>query len=92
MASKRQLKEQEIIRKKIVNTAREIMEEKGLEKLSIRSITNRMGYSPGIIYHYFDDKDAIIEEILFESYEKILKAIKIDDNVFVAKSKNKSSF
>ncbi|WP_088369707.1 TetR family transcriptional regulator [endosymbiont 'TC1' of Trimyema compressum] len=29
-----------------------------------------MGYSPGIIYHYFNNKDEIIEAILFESYEK----------------------
>ena len=48
------------------------MKEKGLEKVSIRGITNRMGYLPGIIYHYFNNKDEIIEAILFESYEKIL--------------------
>ena len=38
MASNRQLKEQELIREKILNTAREILEAKGLEKVSIREV------------------------------------------------------
>ncbi|QVK19248.1 TetR/AcrR family transcriptional regulator [Mycoplasmatota bacterium] len=75
MSRERQLKKQEEIRNKILNIAKKIITEKGVEHLSIRKITNELDYSPGIIYHYFKDKNEIIETLAKDGYMKILSAI-----------------
>ena len=56
MANKIKTKKHEEIKELIVKITKEIIKEEGLDKVSIRKITNRMGYSPGIVYHYFSDK------------------------------------
>lgn len=59
----------------ILNAAREIIAEEGFDSLSIRKIANRIEYSPSIIYHYFKDKDDIVNHLLRESYQKIIGAL-----------------
>lgn len=75
MSKSRQQKKQEEIRRKILDAARKIIAKEGLEGLSIRKITNAMDYSPAIIYHYFKDKNEIIETIMAEGFGKILSSI-----------------
>nr|WP_307897282.1 TetR/AcrR family transcriptional regulator [Clostridium botulinum] len=67
--------EKEIIRKKIIDTASEILVEEGYENLSIRKIANKIEYSPGIIYHYFKDKSEIVTFVVQQGYGRILKSI-----------------
>ncbi|SHI93442.1 transcriptional regulator, TetR family [Clostridium cavendishii DSM 21758] len=71
----RRKQEKEIIRRKIIDTASEILTSEGYENLSIRKIANKIEYSPGIIYHYFKDKAEIVTYIVEEGYGKILKSI-----------------
>lgn len=59
----------------ILSAAREIIAEEGLYSLSIRKIANRIEYSPSVIYHYFQDKDDIVNHLLRESYQKIIGAL-----------------
>ncbi|KOA20429.1 HTH-type transcriptional regulator BetI [Clostridium homopropionicum DSM 5847] len=83
MSRERQLKKQEEIRKIILEAARNIILKEGIQGLSIRKITNAIEYSPAIVYHYFKDKNQIVESIATEGYEKILAAIrsvKVDEN------------
>lgn len=84
LSRQRQLSKKEETKKLIVDVARKIMIEEGVQKLSIRKITNELSYSPGIIYHYFKDKNEIVDTILKENYIKILKSLssvkKYDDN------------
>lgn len=75
MSRERQLKKQEEIKNKILIVAKKIITEKGVERLSIRKITNELDYSPGIIYHYFKDKNEIIETLAKEGYMKILLSL-----------------
>jgi len=49
MSRKRQQQQAEEIRSRILEIARRIISEEGLEALSIRRITNEMGYSSGSI-------------------------------------------
>lgn len=63
MSSERQLKRNEETRKAIIDTAIAIGLEEGFEELSIRKITDRLGYSSGIVYHYFKDKQEILDTI-----------------------------
>lgn len=59
----------------ILNAAREIITTEGLDSLSIRKIANRIEYSPSVIYHYFQDKDDIINHLMKKSYQRILGAL-----------------
>lgn len=76
MGKKRQLEKQEEIRKIILEVSRNIISREGIEGLSIRKITNAMDYSPSIIYHYFKDKNEIIETIVNEGFEQILTSVR----------------
>lgn len=75
MGRERQTLKKEETRQLILDTARTIVAEEGMDKLSIRKITRILDYSPGIIYHYFKDKDEIMDNILQEGYKKILRSL-----------------
>lgn len=74
ITQRRQL-EKELIRKKIIAAASDILVEEGYENLSIRKIASRIEYSPSIIYHYFKDKAEIVAYVVQEGYGNILKNI-----------------
>ena len=75
MSKERQIRRQEEIRKKILDVARDIISKEGIQGLSIRKITNTIDYSPAIIYHYFKDKNEIVETLTSEVYRRILASI-----------------
>lgn len=75
MTKERQLRKQEEIRSSILDAAKGIIERDGVQGLSIRKITNAIEYSPAIIYHYFKDKNEIVETLVEEGYRKILAAV-----------------
>lgn len=64
----RQEREREEMRILILETAGQLIAEGGIEKLSIRKIADKIEYSPGIIYHYFQGKEDIIEQVLQKGY------------------------
>jgi len=49
----------------ILDAARRIVDEKGVEKLTIRGIAQALEYSVGAIYEYFDSKESILEALYF---------------------------
>lgn len=59
----------------IINLARQIILEEGLENISIRKIANKLQQTPGIIYHYFKDKDEIFLAIVEAGYQGIIKVL-----------------
>ena len=65
------MSEKEEIRRKIVETAKEIITEDGYEILSMRKIAARIDYWAGIIYHYFKDKQEIADIVCREYLEEI---------------------
>lgn len=66
----------EQIKQQIINKARDIISKEGISGLTIRKITNAIGYSPGIVYHYFLDKDEIVNHIFNMGYQQILSSVK----------------
>lgn len=54
------------MRESILAEARRIVSEQGAEQLSMRAIARALGYSPGALYEYFRDKEAVIHELYFE--------------------------
>lgn len=71
----RKEREREEMRELILNAASEIITTEGLDKLSVRKIATRIEYSPAIIYHYFADKEDILNNLLKRGYQKILNAL-----------------
>ncbi|MEW5956900.1 MAG: TetR/AcrR family transcriptional regulator [Chloroflexota bacterium] len=51
-------------KKAILETAQELVAEKGPEGLSIREIARRIDYSPAGLYEYYESKDEIIAAIV----------------------------
>ncbi|MDZ5010100.1 TetR family transcriptional regulator, partial [Clostridium perfringens] len=72
---KRRDREIEEMRELILSAANEIIALEGFEKLSIRKIAKKIEYSPAIIYHYFNDKEEIINNLMLKGYKKIVSAI-----------------
>ncbi|MDL2236734.1 TetR/AcrR family transcriptional regulator [Christensenellaceae bacterium OttesenSCG-928-K19] len=56
----------------ILGTAQKIYKEEGAQALTIRKIAKQMEYSPGIIYHYFKNKEEILAILREEGFHKIL--------------------
>ena len=74
----RQQRQQTLIdsrRALVLDAARAVFAEKGIEGASVREIAKRAGYTPGAIYSYFDSKEAIYAALLEESLERLNAAV-----------------
>lgn len=71
----RKERERDEKRELILSAANGIIAEDGIDSLSIRKIASRIDYSPSIIYHYFKDKDDIIDQLMGKSYQKIVSVL-----------------
>lgn len=79
-AQERKERERKEMQGIILTAAKEIFTEEGLEKLSIRKIAHRIEYSPAIIYHYFKDKEDIVNNIMKKGYGKIVEELSLVGN------------
>jgi AcrR family transcriptional regulator len=57
------------MRAAILAEARRIVTEQGLDQLSMRAIARALGYSPGALYEYFRDKEAILHALYFDGVD-----------------------
>ncbi|GAA0737301.1 TetR/AcrR family transcriptional regulator [Clostridium oceanicum] len=71
----RREKEKSEMKKNILKAANEIIKEEGIDNLSIRKIAKKIDYSAPIVYHYFKDKEDIINTIMIRGYQKIMREI-----------------
>ncbi|MDP1740144.1 MAG: TetR/AcrR family transcriptional regulator [Polaromonas sp.] len=55
----------------VLDAARAVFEQLGIEGASIREIARQAGYTPGAIYSYFESKEAIYGALLAESLERL---------------------
>ena len=70
----RQLRRQALAgvrRELVLDAARSVFFELGMEKTSIREIAHRAGYTPGAIYSYFASKEALYGALLAESLDRL---------------------
>ncbi|MCO6148480.1 TetR/AcrR family transcriptional regulator [Flavobacterium sp. NRK1] len=82
MGSKeRILRQKEETRSNILKAARSIVKEEGWQGLSMRKIADKIEYTAPIIYEYFSNKEAILQELTckgFSILSKDLEAAKIE--------------
>lgn len=69
--AERREREKEALRTRIVEAARDIVSEKGLDALSMRAIAERVEYSPGTLYLYFRDKDELLNDVVAEGFRRL---------------------
>lgn len=67
--AERREREREQLRDQIVIAARDLLIEQGLSGLSMRSIAERIEYSPATIYLYFRDKNELVREVVATGFE-----------------------
>lgn len=73
--AKRREREVEEMKELILSAASDIIASEGFAKLSIRKIAKKIEYSPSIIYHYFNDKEEILNVVMQRGYKKIVSAV-----------------
>lgn len=71
--AERRERERENLRATILEAARVLLSEEGLDALSMRAIAKRIEYSPGTIYLYFRDKDDLIRSLVMEAMNLLLR-------------------
>ena len=54
----------------IVGAARNLLAEGGLDALSMRVVADRVGLSATAIYHYFENKDALVGRVVSDGYRR----------------------
>jgi AcrR family transcriptional regulator len=59
----RREREREEIRTRILDAARELFANEGVESVTMRRIADRIEYSPTAIYFHFKDKEALLAEL-----------------------------
>ncbi len=83
MIPQRRAAYRESLRRDILDAARPLFVQNGYEATSIRAIATKAGCSPGILYHYFEDKQSILAELVAETFAILgarLSAIRQDDS------------
>lgn len=66
-------------REEIVACARELYEKQGLAKTTVRDITDALGVTRTLFYHYFPDKDAVTTAVLDDYVADFLEALRLWD-------------
>jgi AcrR family transcriptional regulator len=61
------------LRESILEASKKILLQNGKEGLSIRKIAAEIEYSPGTIYTYYKDKDAILHELMERGFDLLNK-------------------
>jgi AcrR family transcriptional regulator len=69
--AERREREKEALQTRILEAARDILSEEGLDGLSMRAIADRIEYSAGTIYTYFRDKDELIRAVVRSGFERL---------------------
>jgi AcrR family transcriptional regulator len=59
------------LRSRIVEAARDIVSEEGLDGLSMRALGGRVGCSPATIYLHFQDKDELLRSVMEEGFKRL---------------------
>ena len=61
----------EALRQKILEEATGIVYREGVERITMRALGDKLGYSPATIYLYFENKDALLLEIAQHGFERL---------------------
>ncbi|MGA1820127.1 MAG: TetR/AcrR family transcriptional regulator [Thermoplasmatota archaeon] len=72
----RTVKEHDVRKKEIVDTAERLFLEFGYEETPVEMIIKEIGIAKGTFYHYFRSKDELLDELVDELIEEVTENIK----------------
>ncbi|MGH3380194.1 MAG: TetR/AcrR family transcriptional regulator [Actinoallomurus sp.] len=64
-------------REHLVRLAAELFAEKGYQATTVRNIADEAGILSGSLYHHFDSKESIVDEILTSFFDELTAANKV---------------
>lgn len=70
----------DVRREEIIAAARELFETQGVTKTSVKDITDHVGVTRSLFYHYFTNKDEVISAVLDDLINDYLEALTIWNN------------
>lgn len=73
--AQRKEREKEDVRRKILDAAHDLFEQQGYENVTMRAVADAIEYSPTTIYLHFANKDALVEALCFEDFERLSAAM-----------------
>lgn len=54
----------------ILTAARDVLAQRGIDGLSMRAVAERVGVSATALYHYFENKDALVERVVQSGFQR----------------------
>lgn len=57
--------------RRILDCASELFAEKGYERATLREVADRAGVAKGLAFHHFGSKDALLDRVLTEYYDRL---------------------
>ncbi len=64
----------------ILDAARQIIREQGIDALSMRAIAEAIDYSPAGLYEYFGSKEEIVYAVIGQGFERFTRALQSVEN------------
>src|SRR5262249_50434248 len=71
----RREREREEVRRKILDSARDLFAKEGYDRVTMRRIAEAIEYSPTTIYNHFEDKDDVVHSLCDEDFTRLLGAL-----------------
>lgn len=68
--------QREVARRTILDATARLLLEDGYDEFSIRRLVERCGYAAPSIYHYFGDKDGLLDALIDERFSKLMAQLK----------------
>jgi len=75
-AEQRRRQQRADARRAILDATESLLVEEGYESLSIRRLVERCGYTAPTIYHHFGDKPGLLDALLEEVFQKLVRSIR----------------
>ncbi|HMP28336.1 MAG TPA: TetR/AcrR family transcriptional regulator [Saprospiraceae bacterium] len=79
--TERRAKEKEELKSLILQAAKKLFVEKGIEQTTIRNIASEIEYSIGTVYVYYKDKNDILHDLHSQGFKQLGGAMKVLFNV-----------
>ena len=73
--TERREREREEVRRKILDSARELFALEGYDRVTMRGIADSIEYSPTTIYNHFEDKDDLVRALCQEDFSELLAVV-----------------
>lgn len=73
-SAERRKREAAETRQKILDAARDLFVQNGFDATSMRAIAERIEYTPTAIYHHFQNKEALLDELCSQDFRELARA------------------